>query len=100
MLAQITLQMKVSYAPVAVKLVSYAPLLLSLYHTPPAASCHPLYLRGGAGSLPSNSVQRKNNNMQRKNNSVQRKNNSMQRKNNSVRRWRKTHLMRNKTERA
>ncbi len=44
MLAQITLQVKVSYAPVAVKfvsyapvavkLVSYAPLLLSLYHTP------------------------------------------------------------------
>ena len=40
MLAQITLPTKWSYAPVTVKFVSYAP-------------AHPLYLRGGAVSLPS-----------------------------------------------
>ena len=27
---------------------SYAPVGHSYFHTPPAASCHPLYLRGGA----------------------------------------------------
>ena len=43
MLAQITLPAKWSYAPVIVKFVSYAPV----------ASRHPLYLRGGAVSLPS-----------------------------------------------
>ena len=43
MLAQITLPAKWSYAPVTVKFVSYAPAL----------SGHPLYLRGGAVSLPS-----------------------------------------------
>ena len=43
MLAQITLPAKWSYAPVTVKFVSYAPV----------ASRHPLYLRGGAVSLPS-----------------------------------------------
>ena len=43
MLAQITLPTKWSYAPVTVKFVSYAPV----------ASRHPLYLRGGAVSLPS-----------------------------------------------
>ena len=44
MLAQITLPAKWSYAPVTVKFVSYAP----------APTEHPLYLRGGAVSLPSN----------------------------------------------
>ena len=43
MLAQITLPAKWSYAPVTVKFVSYAP----------APTEHPLYLRGGAVSLPS-----------------------------------------------
>ena len=43
MLAQITLPAQWSYAPVTVKFVSYAPV----------ASRHPLYLRGGAVSLPS-----------------------------------------------
>ena len=43
MLLQITVSAKWSYAPVTVKLVSYAPV----------ASRHPLYLRGGAVSLPS-----------------------------------------------
>ena len=43
MLAQITLPTKWSYAPVTVKFVSYAP----------APTEHPLYLRGGAVSLPS-----------------------------------------------
>ena len=43
MLAQITLPAKWSYAPVTVKFVSYAPVALR----------HPLYLRGGAVSLPS-----------------------------------------------
>ena len=44
MLAQITPQMKVPYAPVDFKFVSYAPV----------ASRHPLYLRVGAVFLPSN----------------------------------------------
>ena len=43
MLTQITLPTKWSYAPVTVKFVSYAP----------APTEHPLYLRGGAVSLPS-----------------------------------------------
>ena len=43
MLAQITVSAKWSYAPVTVKFVSYAP----------APTEHPLYLRGGAVSLPS-----------------------------------------------
>ena len=46
MLAQITLPAKWSYAPVSVKFVSYAP----------APTEHPLYLRGGAVSLPSKSL--------------------------------------------
>ena len=46
MLAQITLPAKWSYAPVTVKFVSYASYA-------PAPTEHPLYLRGGAVSLPS-----------------------------------------------
>ena len=37
MLAQITLQVKVSYAPVAVKLVSYAPVAVKLVSYAPVA---------------------------------------------------------------
>ena len=47
MLAQITVSAKWSYAPVTVKFVSYAPSYA------PAPTEHPLYLRGGAVSLPS-----------------------------------------------
>ena len=32
----------------AITVISYAPVGHSYFHTPPAASCHPLYLRGGA----------------------------------------------------
>ena len=64
MLAQITLPAKwsyapvvvrfVSYAPVVVKFVSYAPVAVKFVSYAPVASRHPLYLRGGAVSLPSN----------------------------------------------
>ena len=37
----------------AITVISYAPGGHSYFHTPPAASCHPLYLRGGTVSLPS-----------------------------------------------
>ena len=53
MLAQITLPAKWSYAPVAVKFVSYAPVAVKFVSYAPVASRHPLYLRGGAVSLPS-----------------------------------------------
>ena len=58
MLAQITLPAKWSYAPVTVKFVSsakwsYAPVTVKFVSYAPAPTEHPLYLRGGAVSLPS-----------------------------------------------